>query len=109
MVHPVLQEFILTSLRLIAIREMRYNRLKAAVAYGVVEEILVVQRRIMVGAMRDPMAAVLTIIFTALEEALLRCTLAYRDELWHWLRGLPTPSEMQMEDNRRRGGLVGHC
>ena len=87
----------------------RFNKLKYMVAYTVVEEIMVVQRRMMVGAMRDPMAAVLTIIFTALEEATLRCTLAYRDELWIWLMGLPTPSEMEMENNRRLGELVGCC
>ena len=114
----MVQELILTFLRLgntssaavdESVVENRFNNVKGMIAYTVVEEILVVQRRMMLGAMRDPMTAVLTIIFTALEEAALRCTLTYRDELWIWLMGLPTPSEMEMENNRRLGELVGCC
>ena len=113
MVHPVIQELILTFMRLAsssdAVVENRYNMLKRLIVYALVEEILVVQRRMMLGAMRDPVAAVLTVIFTALEEAILRCTLAYRDELWIWLMGLPTPSEIEVKMNRRFGGLVVRC
>ena len=41
-----------------------------------------VQRRVMLGSMADPTASFLAILLTALIEAMLRCTVHQRDELW---------------------------
>ena len=41
----------------------------------------------MLGMMHNPAVAIVTLITTALEEAVLRCTMVYRDELWDWITG----------------------
>ena len=66
----------------------------------VVEEIMVMQRRMMLGGMRDPTATVLTIVVTGLEEALVRCTMVYRDELWDWISSKPEPTEAELRTKR---------
>ena len=49
------------------------------------------QRRMMLGAMRDPVATVLAIVVTGVEEAVVRSTMVIRDHLWEWLSGQEEP------------------
>ena len=77
-----------------------YYALKRLSAACLLEEIMVMQRRMMLGGMRDPTATVLTIIVTGLEEALVRCTMVYRDELWDWISGRPHLSEAEVKSKR---------
>ena len=65
-----------------------------------VEEFLVMYRRMMLGGMRDPTATIFAIVVNGLEEALVRCTIVYRDELWRWLCGLPEPTKAECESTR---------
>ena len=67
---------------------------------SLLEEMMVMQRRIMLGGMRDPTATVLTIVVTGFEEALLRCTMVYRDEFWDWVMGKPEPTEAEIRSKR---------
>ena len=67
---------------------------------GMLEEVMSIQRRMMLGCMRDPTATVLTIVVTGLEEALIRCTMVYRDELWDWFTGTSKPTEAEMRHKR---------
>ena len=64
------------------------------------EEVMVMQRRMMLGGMRDPTATVLSIVVTGLEEALVRCTMVYRDELWDWVTGRPKPTEAKLKGKK---------
>ena len=64
------------------------------------EEVMVMQRRMMLGGMRDPSATVLTIVVTGVEEALVRCTMVYRDELWDWITSRPKPTESEIRAKR---------
>ena len=67
---------------------------------SVTEELMVMQRRMMVGGMRDPTATVVTIVVTGLEEAFVRCTMVYRDELWDWIISRPEPDEAKLRTKR---------
>ena len=58
----------------------------------ILEEILVLHGRFMIGAIEDPRVTFLTIFATGLEEAFIRCTIIQRDELWSWLYVPPTPA-----------------
>ena len=71
--------------------------LNALAKTSMLEEVMVMQRRMMLGGMQDPTAAVLTIIVTGLEEALVRCTMADRDDLWEWVTGSPKLTESETE------------
>ena len=46
------------------------------------------------------MTSVLTIVVTSLEEAISRCTMVYRDELWDYLTNAPELSEEEKEWKR---------
>ena len=39
--------------------------------------------------MTDPATALLTVVVTGLEEAVMRCTLTLRDDAWEWINGMP--------------------
>ena len=109
MVHPLAQEFFLTFQRQVSGNAFKkfendpdreYWALKSIGNSSSVEDILVMQRRMMLGAMRDPTATVLTIVVTGLEEALVRCTMVYRDEFWDWITGRPEPTESEIKVKR---------
>ena len=80
--------------------DREYWALKFIFIPSVLEELMVMQRRMMVGAMRDPTASVLTIVVTGLEEALVRCTMVYRDELWDWVTNKSEPTESYIKAKR---------
>ena len=46
----------------------------------------------MLGAMRDPTTTILAVVLTGIEEAVMRCTMAARDDLWDWLTGAEKPA-----------------
>ena len=109
MLHPILQEFFLTVQRQVSGNAFKkfendpdreYWALKSIASPSLLEEVMVMQRRMMLGAMRDPTASVLTIVVTGLEEALVRCTMVYRDELWDWFTGKPEPTESEIKAKR---------
>ena len=109
MVHPILQEFFLTVQRQLAGNSFKkfendpdreYYALKSLTTPSFLEEIMVMQRRMMLGGMRDPTAMVLTIVVTGVEEALVRCTMVYRDELWDWITSRPKPTESEIRAKR---------
>ena len=109
MLHPILQEFFLTVQRQVSGNEFKkfendpdreYWALRSIATPSLVEELMVMQRRMMLGAMRDPTATVLTIVVTGLEEALVRCTMVYRDEFWDWITGRPEPTESEIKSKR---------
>ena len=109
MLHPILQEVFLTVQRQLSGKSFKkfendpdreYWALKSIAIPSLLEEVMVMQRRMMLGAMLDPNAAVLTIVVTALEEALVRCTMVYRDDLWDWITGKPEPTESEIKTKR---------
>ena len=61
---------------------------------------MVMQRRMMLGAMQDPTATVLTIVVTGVEEAFLRCTMDTRDLYWDWLTGVDSPTGAKLKLKR---------
>ena len=102
LIHPVAQEFILTVQRsvlpmakkhLMHDPKFKHHALQSIAGASLFEEMLVLQRRMMLGGMRDPTATLLSIVVTGLEEAIVRCTMVYRDELWDWFTSQPEPSE----------------
>ena len=109
MLHPILQEFFLTVQRQFSRNEFKkfeddpdrgYWALRQIATPSLLEEVMVMQRRMMLGAMRDPAASVLTIVVTGLEEAFVRCTMVYRDELWDWFTSKPDPTESEIKAKR---------
>ena len=110
MLHPILQEFFLTFQRQLQSAvckekfkddpDREYWALISIANPSFLEELMVVQRRMMLGGMRDPTAAVLTIIVTGLEEALVRCTMVHRDEFWDWITGRPESTESDVKARR---------
>ena len=109
MLHPILQEFFLTVQRQVSGNTIKkfendtdreYYALRKIATSSLLEEVMVMQRRMMLGAMRDPTASVLTIVVTGLEEALVRCTMVYRDDLWDWITGKSEPTESEIKTKR---------
>ena len=80
--------------------ERQYHALRSITSSSVLENLLVMQRRMMLGAMRDPVASTLGIVVNGLEEAILRCTMVYRDQLWDWATGKPEPTEAEVKRMR---------
>ena len=108
-VHPIIQEFFLAYGRQTQAKnfkkfendpELEYWALRYLGMASLVEEVMVMQRRMMLGAMRDPTAAVLTIVVNGIEEALVRCTMVYRDEFWDWITGSQVPTESEIKTKR---------
>ena len=77
-----------------------YHALNSIYASSTLEEIMIVQRRMMLGGMRHPSATVLTIIFTGVEETLVRCTMMYRDEFWDRIAGGTKSVDSSIEAKR---------
>ena len=107
--HPILQEFFLTVQRQLSGNRFKkfhndpnreYYALQSITNPSNLEEVMVMQRRMMLGGMRDPSATVLTIVVTGVEEALVRCTMVYRDELWDWITNRPKPTESEIRAKR---------
>ena len=66
--------------------------LRSVTNASVLEEALTLFRRLMIGAMRSPTTTMLAVVVTGLEEAVLRCTMAARDDLWDWFTGAEKPT-----------------
>ena len=107
--HPILQEFFLTVQRQISSNDNKkfendpdreYWALRSIATPSLLEEMMVMQRRMMLGAMRDPTASVLVVVVTGLEEAVVRCTMVYRDDLWDWITGKTEPTEAEIKTKR---------
>ena len=107
--HPILQEFFLTVQRQICSNgfkkfendpDREYWALKSIANTSFLEEMMVMQRRMMLGAMRDPTASVLTVVVTGLEEAVVRCTMVYRDDLCDWITGKSDSNESDIKTKR---------
>ena len=64
--------------------------------------IFVMFRRTMLGAMRDPAAIILAVVLTALEEAILRSTMVFRDTLFHKWLSEPEMSDDELMYQRRK-------
>ena len=56
----------------------------------------------MLGAMRDPSAVILAVVLTAVEEALLRSTMVFRDSFFRVLIGKKELSDAEFAFQRRR-------
>ena len=107
--HPILQEFFLTVQRQLCSNlfkkfendpDREYWALRSIAMNSMLEEMMVMYRRMMLGAMRNPTASVLTVVVTGLEEALVRCTMVYRDEFWDWIIGKSEPTESEIKSKR---------
>ena len=108
--HPILQEVFLTVQRQNSSYgyckkfkndpDREYWALRSIATPSMLEEMMIMQRRMMLGAMRDPTASVLVVVVTGLEEALVRCTMVYRDDLWDWITGKTEPTEAEIKTKR---------
>ena len=107
--HPILQEFFLTVQRQICSNgfkkfendpDREYWALRSIATTSFLEETMVMQRRMMLGGMQNPTATVLTIVVTGLEEALVRCTMVYRDDFWDWITSKAEPTESEIKTKR---------
>ena len=67
----------------------RYFALLQVATGSFVETLFVTYRRLMLGAMQDPSAIIFAIVVTALEEALSRSTMVYRDSFFRKFQGMP--------------------
>ena len=66
-----------------------------------IENIFVFYRRSMLGTMRDTTAIVFAVMLTALEEAILRSTLVYRDTFFRKLLDQPEMSDAELVYQRK--------
>ena len=107
--HPILQELFLTVQRQLGGNKFQkftrdpnreYYALRSISSASILEESLVLQRRVMLGCMRDPTATLLSIVVTGLEEALVRCTMVYRDQVWDRLMGRPALDRSEIKAKR---------
>ena len=108
-VHPIFQEFFLTIRRQVSCKNFKtfendpdreYWVLRKIAQHSAFEEMMIMQRRMMIGCMRDPVASMLTVVVTGLEEALVRSTMVYRDKFWDRITGNTEPTEAEIETKR---------
>ena len=116
-VHPIIQEIIALAMRfrhnyLSGARnstlediknnpKMHYHMLRWGSKEYLVEYVMVMYRRVMVGHMLDPTASVVAVVLTAVEEAIMRSTLVQRDNLFDWLLGRPEATGADLEHKVR--------
>ena len=81
--------------------DMHYHDLNSMSSAFFLENIMVMYRRCMLGCMIDPTASVVAIVLTALEEAILRSTMVYRDHFIDRLMDRPEPTEAELEHKVR--------
>ena len=81
--------------------KLHYHVLGRLGSSFVLETFMVMFRRTMLGAIRDPRVVVAAIVITALEEALARSTMVYRDTLLAKLLGKPEPSAAELTLQRK--------
>ena len=70
--------------------------LRSLALASLLEECLTLFRRLMLGAMRSPTTTMLAVVVTGLEEAVLRCTISARDDLWDWFTGAEKPTSARL-------------
>ena len=80
---------------------LHYHVISGLQGAFVLETVFVMYRRMMLGAMVDPMAQMIAVILTALEETLLRSTMVYRDELFARFLGYAEPSAAEASMKRK--------
>lgn len=107
-VHTVLQEVVLSlyrvfleltdeDMRILAEdRRLDYHAITRLGNSRMVETIMVMLRRMMLGAIQDPRVTIAAVVFTAFEEALSRSTMVHRDQVVARWFGIPefTPTEL---------------
>ena len=81
--------------------KLHYHFLRKLHSAFLLESMFVLYRRIMLGAIRNPSVAVAACIFTALEEALFRSTMVYRDTFVAKLLGKPEPTAAEVIVQRK--------
>ena len=81
--------------------KLHYHLLARLQTAFLLEGVFVMHRRIMLGAIRNPSVAVAACIFTALEEALLRSTMVYRDTFIANFLGKPEPTAAEVIVQRK--------
>ena len=81
--------------------KLHYHNLRCLNSAFGLEVVFVMYRRIMLGAIRNPSVAVAACIFTALEEALFRSTMVYRDTFIAKLLGKPEPTAAEVIVQRK--------
>ena len=80
---------------------MHYHLLARLNSAFLLEAMFVMYRRIMLGGIRNPSVAVAACIFTALEEALFRSTMVYRDTFICELLGKSEPTAAEVIVQRK--------
>ena len=65
------------------------------------ENIFIMFRRSLLGAMRDPNAVIFAIVLTALEEAILRSSMVFRDTYFRKLLGRPKMTDAELALQRK--------
>ena len=81
--------------------KLHYHLLAKVSVTFLLEAVFVMYRRIMLGAIRNPSVAVAACIFTALEEALFRSTMVYRDTFIAKLLSKPEPTAAEVIVQRK--------
>ena len=81
--------------------KLHYHLLHKLGTAHALEAVLVMYRRSMLGAIRNPSVAVAACVFTALEEALFRSTMVYRDTFIANLLGKPEPTAAEVIVQRK--------
>ena len=113
-IHPVMHELIMAVQRFNAARmspehlelaikdpERHYYALSLMGTALGLEQIFVMYRRVMIGAIADHTAIVLAVALTALEEAVLRSTLVHRDTYFRRLLGYEDLSDDELMFQRK--------
>ena len=72
--------------------DREYYALRSVATASMLEETMILFRRMMIGAMRSPTTTIVAVVVTGLEEAIIRCTMAARDDLWDWITGAEKPA-----------------
>ena len=112
--HPIMHEFVMTIQRLsppyhgteereLAMNDPRrhyYPLTKLGGAF-LIESTFVMFRRSLLGAMRDPAAVIFAVVFSALEEAIMRSTMVYRDTFFRKLLGRPKMTDAELAMQRK--------
>ena len=81
--------------------KMHYHALVQMNEAFLLENIFVLYRRTMIGAMTDPTAIILAVVLTALEEAILRSTVVHRDIVFRRFLSLPELNDTEILIQRK--------
>ena len=107
-IHPIVAEIVAVIQR--QGKGFRYMKLQGMARYihlplsllmqpGLVEAVFAFYRRFMIGMMIDAGASIAAVVLTGLEEAIMRCTMVPRDNLY---RSIFSDKEMTPEEEKRQ-------